>query len=184
MDPEPEGRLIGMVADLNGHPVPSVPITLASGRKKWTTLSDDEGFYQLPLPAGRYKVDVKPKAWITYRHDEVWIVSGQSTYLPSLYWPGWTEPVVFGFNSPNQYRAAAASIPPLGTALRRSGGSTSPSGPTLIWLPDALLEANGKLTVDIPLPPDGTRWHIAALASDSSGHITTAATEWVVESNQ
>ncbi len=80
-----------------------------------------------------------------------------------------------------QATKAAAAAGPVNKALE-ANTATAAEPPrlrqyfpeTMLWLPDAVTGADGKLSVDVPVADSITTWRVTALASTQDGRLGSA----------
>ncbi|HEY0082469.1 MAG TPA: carboxypeptidase-like regulatory domain-containing protein, partial [Pyrinomonadaceae bacterium] len=53
---EEVGKLKGRVADIAGMPIPKVQITIRSAANSFNVPSNEDGYYEIEVPAGSYEV--------------------------------------------------------------------------------------------------------------------------------
>jgi hypothetical protein len=64
---QPKGRLWGQVIDVRGDPVGSVSIVFSGENTSITAVADEQGRYQIELPAGVYKVSAAISGFSEFR---------------------------------------------------------------------------------------------------------------------
>jgi hypothetical protein len=74
------GKLVGMIVDPNGARIATAKILLTSRRLSRDVLVNEEGFFQIDLPQGRYRVTITANGFRTARRN-VFIKSNAVTSL-------------------------------------------------------------------------------------------------------
>jgi hypothetical protein len=74
------GKLVGMIVDPNGARIATAKILITSRRLSRDVLVNEEGFFQIDLPQGRYRVTITANGFRTARRN-VFIKSNAVTAL-------------------------------------------------------------------------------------------------------
>ena len=84
---------------------------------------------------------------------------------------------MLGAAAPALTQAGAATAAPAGGQQSASQAAAEPPRlrqyfpETMLWLPEAVTDANGKLSIDVPVADSITTWRITALASTQDGRL-------------
>jgi phosphatidate phosphatase APP1 len=76
-----QGVIHGVVEDFLGPRVPHVPVVFKNEEGEWQAISDDNGEFQITLPAGRYVVTVNHSFFYPFEMKKFIVEAGKAKTL-------------------------------------------------------------------------------------------------------